>query len=269
MIKNKNIFKLLTKVIILITFVSIFKIYQRQEFFLKTKAVETLEPINTPIFLLSSLESWISDLFHFSQIRNEYLKLKQENISLRQQISYLNSLKEENETLRQALKIKEEKNWHLIPAKVILIDPSGLSGNLWINKGTEDGLKNGMNVITAEGVLVGRIIQCLGHRSLVESIFSPGVKISVYDQRSKVLAVAEKDFKGNFYLKLVPPMADIEIGDTLLTSGENTFYLKGLLVAKVKDKFDGSKTPEKNYLLEPFLNRLQIQDVLIITDFSL
>lgn len=269
MIKKKIIFNFLTKVIILITFVIIFKIYQNQEIVLKTKAIENLEQISAPITFLSSIESWFSDLFHFNQIRKNYLKLKQENTLLIKQISYLNSLKEENEFLRQAIKIQEEKNWHLLPAKVILIDPSGLSGNLWINKGTEDGLKEGMNIITSEEVLVGRIIQCFKHSSLVESIFSPGIKISVVNQRSKVLAVIEKDFKGNFYLKLIPPMADIEIGDIFTTSSENTFYVKGLLVAKVKDKQSASKTPESEYLLESFLNRSKIQDVLVITDFSL
>lgn len=269
MIKTNKIYNLLTKVIILITFVIIFKIYQGQEIILKTLAVETLKPLNSSFSLLSSFGYWIDDLFHFNQLRNEYFKLKEENISLIQKITSLNALKEENEALKLALKLKQEKKWHLIPAKIILIDPAGLSGNFWINKGENDGLKPSMNIITKDEVLVGRIIQCFKYSCLAESIYSPKVKISVEDQRSKVLAVLEKDYKGNFYLKLVPPMADIEIGDILLTSGENTYYLKGLLVAQVKDKLTGSKTNQQEYLLEPFLNRLRMYDVLVITDFSL
>lgn len=263
--------KLLTKVIILITFVIIFKAYLSQKQFLENATVQVLGSVNqkVPLGALASLELWFSDLFHFNQIRRENLQLKAENINLVQEINYLSSLKEENELLKGALKIKEEKKWHLIPAKVILMDPTGLSGNFWINKGLDDNLKEGMNVITNNEVLVGRIIKCYNQSCEVESIFAPGIKISVENLRSKVLAITERDFQGNFYLKLVPPNADIDVNDILVTSSENSFYLKGLLVAKVKEKMLSSKIPEKEYILEPFLNRLKLQDVLVITNFSI
>lgn len=267
MIKKNKIYNLLTKVIILITFVIILKIYRNQELSLKTKTIASLEPLSPIVSTFSSFQYWLNDLFHFNQLRNNYLKLKQENIALIEEVISLRALKEENETLKQVLKLKEEKKWQLVPAKVILIDPSGLSGNFWINKGEENGLKAGMNIITDNEVLVGRIIQCLKNSCLCESIVSPGVKISVENTRSKILAVVEKDYKGNFYLKLVPPMADIEIGDILITSSENNYYLKGLLVARIKDKISGSKMADKEYLLEPLFNRSKIENVLVITNF--
>lgn len=264
--------KLLTKVIIIITFIVIFKVYLEQKSFLENAIVQAAVGVNQNTSLFSpftSLQLWFSDLFHFNQIREEYASLKEENVNLIREVSYLSSLKEENEILREALKIKEEKKWHLIPAKVILTDPTGLSGNFWINKGLDDNLKEGMNVITNNEVLVGRITKCYNQSSKVESIFAPGIRIGVENLRSNILAVAERDFQGNFYLKLIPPNADIEVNDILVTSSENSFYVKGLLVAKVKEKTPTSKIPEKEYVLETFLNHLKLQDVLIITDFSI
>ena len=103
--------KLLTKVIILITFVIIFKAYLSQKQFLENATVQVLGSVNqkVPLGALASLELWFSDLFHFNQIRRENLQLKAENINLVQEINYLSSLKEENELLKGALKIKEEK----------------------------------------------------------------------------------------------------------------------------------------------------------------
>ena len=152
--------KLLTKVIIIITFIVIFKVYLEQKSFLENAIVQAAVGVNQNTSLFSpftSLQLWFSDLFHFNQIREEYASLKEENVNLIREVSYLSSLKEENEILREALKIKEEKKWHLIPAKVILTDPTGLSGNFWINKGLNDNLREGMNVITNNEVLVGRI----------------------------------------------------------------------------------------------------------------
>lgn len=265
---NKKITNFLTKVIILITFVIIFSLYKNNLDFFRENVVLASNGINPVISVLSSFQLWLYDFFHFNKIRNNYLKLKAENLALIKEISSLQSLKEENQFLKEALKIKENKKWHLVGAKILLIDPSGLNSNFWIDKGLEDGLSEGMNVITSNEVLVGRVIKCFKRSCLIESIFSPLVKISVEDQRSKVLAVIDKDFKGNFYLKLVPPMADIEKDDILLTSAENPYYLKGLLVAKIKDKIKEAKEEEKKYLLEPLLNLSKLEEVLIVTDFT-
>jgi len=266
--KERNYFNIITKVIILITFVILTKIYLNQEIFLKALAVETLK--NTNVFSQPFLEIkfFISDFLNFNKIRKDYLNLKEENLRLSSEINSCNLTKEENEILKEALKIKEEKKWQLKEAKVILIDPLQLSGDFWINKGLASGLKEGMNVITLNEVLVGRLTQCFKNSCKGESIYKSGIKIGVEDLRSKVLAVLEKDFRGSFYLKLVPPLADIEINDILVTSSENPNYLKGLLVAKVKEKITDSKNPEKEYILEPFLNRLRLNEVLVITNFA-
>jgi len=124
-----------------------------------------------------------------------------------------------------------------------------------------------MNVILEDKVLVGRLIECFNSYCRGESIFSPETKISVEDLRSSTLAIAEKDMKGNFRLKLVPYESDIQIGDILVTSSENANFFKGLLVAKVKKSSSSSNISSlKEFILEPLLNFSQISYVLIITD---
>ena len=66
-----------------------------------------------------------------------------------------------------------------------------------------------------------------------------------------------------------PYDSDIAIGDTLVTSAENSNFLKGLLIAKVQ-KIDSSfeMSAMKEFILEPLLNYIQVSSVLIIKDIA-
>jgi rod shape-determining protein MreC len=245
----------------------LFQFYVSQESFLKPKVVFALslgEPVGN---YLTNLRSWVNDLFHFNDLRKKVDKIKLENIDLIVRFQDFRRFQEENRLLKEALKIKNETAWSLEMAEIILMDPSGLSGSFWINKGSKLGLSKGMNVIVENKILVGRLVECFDHYCRGESIFNPETKISVEDLRSSVLAVAEVDTRGNFRLKLVPYDSDIEIGDVLITSAENANFLKGLLVAKVQKAGSSPDTSSvKEFILEPLLNFSRLSSVFIIKD---
>jgi len=267
--KQKNNFHLmLLLVILIITSILLFKFYFSQEKTLKSQLVYSLERGGLIGNYLVNFKNWTNDFLHFNSLRKQLIDIKNENIRLISQAQNFKEIKEENILLKNALKIKDETGWSLMPAKIILMDPSGLTGSFWINKGTETGLKKGMNVILEDKILVGRLMECFNNYCRGKSIFSPETKISVEDLRSSTLAIVEKDIKGNFRLKLVPYESDIKIGDILITSSENTNFFKGLLVAKVKKLGSSSDASSlKEFILEPLLNFSQISSVLIITDF--
>ena len=265
--KRKSFRSLLLLVIFIITSILLFQFYVSQEGLLKPKVVFALslgEPVGN---YLTNLRGWINDLFHFNDLRKKIDEIKLENINLISRFQDFRRFQEENRLLKEVLKIKNETAWSLEMAEIVLMDPSGLSGSFWINKGSELGLAKGMNVIVENKVLVGRLVECFDHYCRGESIFNPETRISVEDLRSSVLAVAEVDNKGNFRLKLVPYDSDIKIGDVLITSAENTNFLKGLLVAKVQKVGSSPDTSSvKEFVLEPLLNFSRLSSVFIIKD---
>ena len=265
--KRKSFRSLLLLVIFIITSILLFQFYVSQEGLLKPNVVFALslgEPVGN---YLTNLRGWINDLFHFNDLRKKVDEIKLENINLISRFQDFRKFQEENRLLKEVLKIKNETAWSLEMAEIVLMDPSGLSGSFWINKGSELGLAKGMNVIVENKVLVGRLVECFDHYCRGESIFNPETRISVEDLRSSVLAVAEVDNKGNFRLKLVPYDSDIEIGDVLITSAENTNFLKGLLVAKVQKVGSSPDTSSvKEFVLEPLLNFSRLSSVFIIKD---
>jgi rod shape-determining protein MreC len=267
--KKAKIFqRLLIGVIILIALFFILKIYFTNQNKLKVASVSVFSEMKNNVFLnfLNQSSGWLNDLFHFNQIRYQAKNLEEENDNLLFHLSQFKNLEEENLALKEAFNLKKEKGWHLLPAQVILIDSTGFSGQFWIDQGQNSGLKSGMNVILENQVLIGILKECFKDYCRGESIFAPATKIGVENVESHVLAILEKDNRGRYLLKLVPQEANILVGDLLITSQENTNFLKGLLVAKVQEIIPSSNVL-KEYILEPLFTKNQLSTVFVITDF--
>lgn len=264
---KKELQPLILLVIVCITSLLIFRLYFFEASNLKPGIIFMTEKGEIMGRLVFNFKNWFIDILHFNSLRNENKKTRKENIYLINQLQQFKEIQEENSLLKKVLDIKKETGWTLESAKVILMDPSGLSGSFWIDKGFNSGLKPGMNVILEDKVLVGKLKECYENYCYGESIFSPEIKISVENLRSLDIAVAERQKWGDFRLKLVPYKSDIQIGDILITSSENSDFIRGLLVAKIKKAVHSSAADLfKEFILEPFLDPSRLSSVLVITD---
>jgi rod shape-determining protein MreC len=230
-----------------------------------TVALFTGSGQNVVLRTFNRIYSWINDFFHFNYLRQQVQSLAEENNILLSQLVELKSLQEENKSLKEAFKVKQTTNWHLLPAQIIMVDPTGLTGSFWINQGQNNGLKPGMNVILANQILVGTLKECFSNYCRGESIFSPQTKIGVKDVASNFLAILIRDNQGRFILKLVPRDTNIQPNDLLVTSIENTNFLPNLLVAKVKSLIPSESSLEE-YLTEPLFIPQELSSVFVITD---
>lgn len=249
----------------LFTFIKLFS-QPQNNFTLKTVAIFAWLKDNPLSVLLRRMAFWLNDLFHFNALRNKVSLLEQTNQNLLGENLQLQDTINQLLAQRDLAKIKQETNWHLIASQIIMMDPTGLSGRFWINKGQKDGVKPGMNVITADKILAGLVVTCSDHYCQVESIFAPQISLGVQDINSKVLGVLEKNKQGQYLLRLVPQNAPIQSGDILVTSVENKKFVKGLPVAQVKELIPSSNVL-KEYVVEPLLNSRQLSQLFVITDF--
>lgn len=238
-----------------------------------------------PVFL-SGIEkiSFVNDFFQRSRnflhnlrylgyLSQELEKLKDINYQLLNKVLELEELREENIFLRKIFNLENRKEkWQVILAQIILFDIGEGSGVFWINKGENDGLHSGMNVVTNKNILIGRIIDVFPQYSKVESIFSPGSKIRVQNLRTRILSIIERDRLGILKLILVDPETDMQEGDLLITSGEDAKFLKGLLVGKIgkiknNDKKNSSFISFRELPVESLVEISKLFTVAVITNF--
>ncbi len=225
------------------------------------------EKINRPFEYFSSVGNFFKDLSSLPSLRKRLINLEEENKKLKLIKQEYYSLKEENAMLKTALKLKEEKGFNTLPAKIIFIDPSPLPAYFWINKGTNDGLKEGMNVIDQYKVLIGKLVKCNSNFCQGEFVFSPEKKISVEISGKKIKAIAYRDNNGAYLLTFILKDMPIEEGDLIESSG-GTNLLKGFLLAQVKNIKEENQKDQgyKEFYLNPLVDYQSLQNVLVILD---
>ena len=172
----------------------------------------------------------------------EHYNVKHENIFLKKEIGYLKSQKfnnaflaSENEILKKALEMSEDKGLNKnfsISAKVMLDQKSPYLKSLLLNKGTNSDITKGLTVFSKD-YLMGTIIETNFLSSRVLLLTDLNSKIPVIFEGSNANAILEGTGKKNkLTLNYLPENYKIEVEKIIFTSGKDGFLAAGIPVAK-------------------------------------
>ncbi len=166
-------------------------------------------------------------------LKNENRELQKKNLELLAQNAALEQLGNENKELRRNLELlpKEEKT--LIAASVIARDPSGLQNFFTLDKGSDQGVREGMAVVVEAGVLIGRVTKVFSDTSIVTLITNQESVVNVETSKSAVRGVARGEHGLNVKLDMVEQGKELAVGDGVVTSGLGGEYPRGLLIGTV------------------------------------
>ncbi|MFD2203926.1 rod shape-determining protein MreC [Shivajiella indica] len=137
-------------------------------------------------------------------------------------------------------------NFHFRGAKVIN-NSINLSQNfITLNKGSKDGIKEGMGVFNEEGV-VGRVKGVTSNYSSVISLLHTELLVSSKIVTNEVFGSTKWDGRDPKFAKLlyVPRHVVVKEGDKVVTSGYNAVFPEGIPIGTVVEVKPG---PETNYL---------------------
>jgi len=170
----------------------------------------------------------------------EAQSLKTANEELKSQLnqltfdnSQLEAYKLENEKLRALLSFKEDKKFDLVLANVIGKDPDR-ANTLIINRGTADGIKEGLAAITDEGVIIGKVAQAKDHLATILLLTDSLSKLAVSNQSiNKLIGIAQGEYGLSLTVNTIPQDIDIQEGDIFITSGTEPGIPRGLIIGKV------------------------------------
>ena len=164
---------------------------------------------------------------------NKTMKNKLENID---RLAFeRDELEIENERLRALLGLKTRLSKGLrrvITSEVVGRSPSGWKDTVLINKGSKEGIKVGMPVLTYSG-LVGRIGEVLPGTSKVRLLTHPRFRVGALIQRTRHTGIVYGTVGGECRMKYISMHADIQVGDLIETAGFSEDFPKGLLIGSV------------------------------------
>ncbi len=243
-------------------------------------------------YLISSpFQKWLwktgSKISTFFEGISEIKNLKSENEELKLKIQELISekaalieIKKENEILREALNLGLEKEFELNLAEIIAKDVP--QDYLIINKGSKDGLKIGLPVITQQRVLVGKIGEVYDNFSKIQLITSKDssfdAKIVEKDSNPPTALPSEAQApiyglakgKGSFKLSLdfVPKEKEIKTADIVVTAVLGGIFPQGLLVGEIQSIKKSDIAPFQTAEVRPAFEVKDLDFLFIIKNFE-
>jgi len=195
-----------------------------------------------------------------AQLREDIARLQSENAQLR-------GLRTENDTLRKMLGFQlEHPDLQSLSASVIGRDPTGLSRLLVLDRGSAQGVREGMAVTSPGGLLLGRVTAVTASQATVLLIDDIDSSIAVKVDRSNVDAVVQGQAQhgGRLLVKRIAQGADVGRGDLLKTSGVGGTLPKGLLVGQIYEVHQKDIDLEQEALAYPLAIPESVDQVLVI-----
>jgi rod shape-determining protein MreC len=201
--------------------------------------------------------------FYLRGVRAKNRQLEDEIEQLRLQQVRLAEDAGQARRLQRLLGFKEQFIAKTLPAQVIGSSGSDMSRVVYIDKGADQGVRQDMAVVTADGV-VGKILRVFPASSQVLLINDPSSGVGAILEKSRLQGVIKGTPNGEVVLEKMMSDERVEPGDQLLTSGGDQIFPKGLPIGAVK-----SVTPGRDVFLDvrvkPAAQLNRLEEVLVIT----
>ncbi|MDB4947970.1 MAG: rod shape-determining protein, partial [Gemmatimonadetes bacterium] len=172
----------------------------------------------------------------------------------------------ENRALRALIGFKARVGFPFIPAEATHMSGPGRDGTMLLSVGTGDGARDGMPVVTAEG-LVGMVRQTDGRSAVAIDWTNPEFRASVTTVDGRTYGIAEPhDDHGRMVLEFAPNAlhATPDSGALMVTSGDGQTYPRGIPVGKVARGASEQGSWQKSYYIEPLVSPTQATHVLLL-----
>jgi len=196
-----------------------------------------------------------------TELEAEISQLQVQIIELKQQVSEAELLS----TLVDYARSRTENRY--LAASVIGRDPSPFMHYIIINRGSDDGLRTGMPVVTQQG-LVGNISSVTAGAARVQLINDPASSVNVLLQESGAEAILVGSITGELRLELIPQDVTVQPGELVVTSGLGGNYPPNLVIGQVSTVRRRDYDLFQSASVQPAIDFSELEIILIITNFQ-
>jgi len=226
---------------------------------------------------INSFGTWLSGVTeNFEDVET----LREENESLKEQVATLteeNSLliqdREELERLRELYDLDEQySDYEKVGANIIAKESGNWFNLFTIDKGSDDGIQKGMNVI-ADGGLVGIITEVGSSWATVRAIIDDESNVSAMVSTTSDQCMVGGDLtlidEGSLTLsRLTDADNAVHVGDKVVTSYISENYLPGILIGYISELNNDSNNLTKSGYITPVVDFRHLQEVLVILELK-
>ncbi|HEY8687228.1 MAG TPA: rod shape-determining protein MreC [Chloroflexota bacterium] len=171
--------------------------------------------------------------------------------------------------LLQSMLSFDELNNHMefLTARVIMQDPNGLAPYILINRGTRDGLRRGMTVVTDHGYFVGSIIDLTSNAAKVQLVTSPSSSVGALDLKTRATGLVEGQYSGLLQLHWVVANSTLRKLDFIVTSGQENLFPRTILIGQVMSVQHQNSALFQSAVIQPAADFSNLEIVQVIRNF--
>jgi rod shape-determining protein MreC len=194
------------------------------------------------------------------QSENERLlrELQEAQIALQEQ----RALADRSRNLERLLDLRDRSNLKTAAAEIIAAGAAPEFRTLTIDKGSGDGVNADMAVI-APGGIVGRVVMPSARAAKVQLLIDRNAAAGALIERSRAQGVVAGSGGEFLSLQYVPEIADVVVGDLVVTSGIDGIYPKGYLIGRI-ESVERSGGSFKNIAVRPAVDFTSLEEVLVV-----
>jgi rod shape-determining protein MreC len=212
----------------------------------------------------SSVSGYFGSIANLRSAQDENSQLRQKVQELEVELKAKEDLAAENARLSQLLDLKEKSKYKVLTARIIGRDPSVWFDSSIINRGSLDGVKLNMPVVT-NGGLLGRVTAVGPLTSQVDLLTrdKSGVGAVVGEiSGSNALGVVVGSSKRDVVeMRYVAGSVDVQVGQIVYTTGQDGIYPAGLKVGEIVQVESGSATTPHKITIRPSAGIDKMQEV--------
>jgi rod shape-determining protein MreC len=204
------------------------------------------------------------DYFYLRGVRTENRQLKEQIEQMRLEQVRLSEDASQAHRLQALLAFKEQFIAKTVAAQVIGTSGSDSSRIVYIDKGSEEGIKPDLAVITPDGI-IGKVWETFPSVSKVLLINDQSSGVGVILEKSRLQGVLRGGVNGEVTLERVMSDEQVAPGETVLTSGGDQIFPKGLPVGTVA-RVGMGKDLFLNIKVKPAANLNKLEEVLVLAE---
>ena len=195
-------------------------------------------------------------------------QFRADNNDLRRQVTELQHQRAENQQLRALLQIKQAAPWRTVGARVIGRDASNWWKSIQIDRGSDDGVRPDLPVLSASG-LVGKTISVTAGESRVLLLIDPSCKAGALLEATREPGIvsggrAALGREPRLEMAFVDRKINVKIVEGVYTSGLGGVFPRGILIGTVTEADLDPQGMYQNVELKPAADFRRLEEVMVI-----
>lgn len=203
-----------------------------------------------------------SDYVALRRVKDENEALKRQLTDAQIAVQRQRALADRTRSLEQLLALRDRSNLQTAAAEVIGAGAAPEFRTVTINKGTGDGLRPDMAVIASAGV-VGRVVMPSRNAAKVQLLIDRNAAAGALDERSRAQGVVTGRGDGRLQMEYVSEVADVAVGDSIVTSGIDGIFPKGFVIGRV-ESIEKNGTAYSRIVVKPAVNFSELEELLVV-----